>query len=266
MKLRNDARGVLAALTGLFVLGMTPAQQQISVVVNGRPVQFETIGPIEDRGRVLVPLRGVFEQMGAQVDWDSYNQRVTAAKGGTTIKLNIGSSYAMVNGNNIPLDVPAEIQNGSTMVPLRFISEAMGANVQWSAETSTVDIHTGITSAYRDRPAPTRIRRDGDLQQPRIVVPKENQQVGSPMILSGRGTPYATIMFHVTYSALTTLNEVRVHGTLDDTSVTADRDGHFRIAIDLGRVHGANKRFTVTAWCVDSNGRKSDSTVLNVFE
>jgi hypothetical protein len=114
--------------------------QQINVSVNGTPVVFQTGQPAMMGGRVMVPMRGVFEQLGASVTWDQAARQVVAAKGGTQVSLHIGDRFAMVNGQQVPMDTPAVIMGGSTMVPLRFISETLGATVDWNAANETVAI------------------------------------------------------------------------------------------------------------------------------
>ena len=138
---------VLAASTVFAAAAM--AQGGISVIVDGNPVTFHGVGPQEVNGRVLVPLRGVLEQMGAYVDWEPAGQLVTAQRGDTTIELRIGSTTARVNNSPVSLDVPAEIYRGNTMVPLRFMSEALGADVRWEPNQYAVVINTGSTSGAR---------------------------------------------------------------------------------------------------------------------
>jgi hypothetical protein len=91
-------------------------------------------------GRVLVPLRGVFERLGATVTWDPTSQTVLAQSGTTSVSLRIGSPQAFVNGQPQLLDVPAMLVGGRTLVPLRFVSQALGAGVTWDAPTSTIQI------------------------------------------------------------------------------------------------------------------------------
>src|SRR5262249_21594337 len=91
-------------------------------------------------GRVLVPLRGVFNRLGAIVTWDPGSQTVMAARGDTSIVLRIGDTQAHINGQPTLMDVPALLVGGRTMVPLRFISQALGSQVSWDAASSTVQI------------------------------------------------------------------------------------------------------------------------------
>lgn len=116
------------------------AQQPVNVTVNGQPVQFSGAPPQQVNGRVLVPLRGVFEQMGATVHWDQATQSIDAAREGTQVHLQIGSNIATINGNETRLDVPPMLIADTTMVPLRFVSEALGAEVNWNNSTETVAI------------------------------------------------------------------------------------------------------------------------------
>jgi hypothetical protein len=145
-KLSAIAAGLVAtaALAG--------AQGGISVIVDGTPVAFHGVGPQQVNGRVLVPLRGVLEQMGAYVDWDSAGQLVTAQRGDTTIELRIGQRSAQVNNQPMTLDVPAEIFHGSTMVPLRFMSEALGADVRWDPAQYAVVITSGSSTGISTQP------------------------------------------------------------------------------------------------------------------
>ena len=117
----------------------------VTVDVNGSPVNFPGQGPIESGGRVLVPLRGVLEKMGADVSYDSARREVHAVRRQSEITLPIGSTRATVDGRSVLLDAPARVVNGSTMVPLRFVAEALGAQVNYAPATSTVAIDTGAS-------------------------------------------------------------------------------------------------------------------------
>lgn len=159
------------ALTGItaLVLGMPAWADIVNVRVNGELVQFEGTQPREVNGRIMIPLRGVLEKMGARVDWIATDDTVIATRNGTEISLPIGSSTATVNGRSVTLDVPAMTIAGHTMVPLRFVSEALGANVVWLTDTQTVMIDTGnapTARAYR-RPRFDNSRADAA----RIILP-----------------------------------------------------------------------------------------------
>ncbi|MDI9449250.1 MAG: copper amine oxidase N-terminal domain-containing protein [Pelotomaculaceae bacterium] len=110
----------------------------VRVILNGRTLQFD-VPPIIENDRTLVPLRVIFEALGAGVEWDGATQTVRAERDGTIIKLVIGGK-AYVNDQPVELDVPAKIVNDRTLVPLRFVSEALGCRVEWFGDSMTVSI------------------------------------------------------------------------------------------------------------------------------
>ncbi|WP_338553534.1 CotH kinase family protein [Paenibacillus sp. KS-LC4] len=112
----------------------------ISVLLNGSKVSFDNQEPVNQSGRVLVPLRGIFEAFGAEVKWDAATKKITAVKDDRTVTLTIGSTTAYVNGTAVTLDVPASVVNGRTLVPVRFISEGLDMDAAWDAATATVRI------------------------------------------------------------------------------------------------------------------------------
>ncbi len=133
---------------------MAAQADNIAVRVNGDRVYFHGTQPRQINGRVMVPLRGVLEQLGANVEWNASADTVVATRGNTEINLPIGSRFATVNGREVRLDVPAMTLGGSTMVPLRFVSESLGANVVWLSQTQTVMIDSpGTFRAYRRQTA-----------------------------------------------------------------------------------------------------------------
>jgi len=97
-------------------------------------------GGILQNNRTLIPLRLVAEHLGASVDWNSQTKTVTIAQDGLSIKLTVNSDRIVVNDTELVIDVPVTQQYGSTYVPLRFVSQALGADVEWSqsAKQATV--------------------------------------------------------------------------------------------------------------------------------
>ncbi len=131
-------------ISGLLLLAAASVMSQsINVTIDGNPVRFVGTQPMAVQGRVMVPLRGVLEKMGAFVGWDAATRTVFAQKSSVDVQLPIGSRNATVNGRSVALDVPAQIIGGSTMVPLRFVGETLGADVAWNNATRTVTIATG---------------------------------------------------------------------------------------------------------------------------
>ncbi len=82
-------------------------------------------------GTILIPLRSMFEQMGATVSYDPASKTADVTKAGSDVKVTVGKPEVVINGETRPLDVPPEIYKGSVVVPVRVISEGMGAYVQW---------------------------------------------------------------------------------------------------------------------------------------
>lgn len=113
----------------------------ISVIINGDMLSLEQ-PPSIINGRTLVPLRAIFEALGATVEWDGVTQTITSTIDSTTIKLTIGNNILYKNGIAVALDVPAQLINGYTMVPVRAVAEAFGADVNWDDTTQTVYITT----------------------------------------------------------------------------------------------------------------------------
>ena len=103
---------------------------------NGNILGFD-VPPIIEDGSTLVPMRFLFEQMGADVEWDSETQTATATLDNTVVTFSIDNINAEVNKTSATMDVPARLINGKTMVPLRFLSENMGYDVDWDADSRT---------------------------------------------------------------------------------------------------------------------------------
>lgn len=120
-----------------------------SVLARGRQLKFDTPPVIKD-GRTLIPVRAVSEAFGAQVTWDPDTKTVTVVRGETTITLEIGAFTATVNGEETPLDVPSEIMNGRTVIPLRFVVESLGLSVEWESGTETVVIEDADDSEQEE--------------------------------------------------------------------------------------------------------------------
>ena len=109
-------------------------------MVEGEKVLFDVLPTIKD-GRTLVPLRAIFESLGAKVEWNGENQTITATKGETTVELKIGSKEMHVGEETKTLDVGPEIKDGRTLVPARAVAEAFGCTVDWDGEAQMVSIN-----------------------------------------------------------------------------------------------------------------------------
>lgn len=129
----------VALLISMFVSSIVFAEP-INVKVNGSQLKLD-VNPVSNDGITLVPLRSIFEALGATVEWDGATKTVTGTKGSTVVELQIDNNNAIINGNSVTLDVPAAIINGSTMVPVRFVAESFGAKVEWDDKTKSVLIN-----------------------------------------------------------------------------------------------------------------------------
>jgi len=116
-----------------------PPANEIKVILDGALLFFDVPPQIEN-GRTLVPLRAIFEALGAVIEWEGDTQTVTASKDGTVVVLTIGSAAPTINGQTIAIDQPGIIVNGRTLAPLRFVAEAFGGKVEWDAPTQTATI------------------------------------------------------------------------------------------------------------------------------
>lgn len=143
----------------------------IPVFVDGVQISFDQQPIIRD-DRTLVPLRGVFEALGATVYWNNDTRSVTAYKDDTTVELAIGSSTMYVNGQPKYLDVAGQIINDRTMVPLRAISEAFEAIVYWDNDTRTVRVYSDKSTIPSDPDEP-------DVEAPDVDTPN-NPDVSDP--------------------------------------------------------------------------------------
>ncbi|MCR8631433.1 stalk domain-containing protein [Paenibacillus radicis (ex Xue et al. 2023)] len=114
---------------------------QVSVAIDGKLQSYEQ-PPIIKEGSTLAPLRAIFESVGAAVSWDASTQTATGRKGNTTVSLKIGDRKAVKNGQTIELEVPAQLINGFTLAPARFVGEAFGGELQWDGKSRTVQIQT----------------------------------------------------------------------------------------------------------------------------
>ena len=109
--------------------------------MTAKKIEFDQI-PVIEEGRTLVPLRAIFEAIGAEVDWDDNTKTVTVKKDGTEISLTIDDKTAVKNGEKVELDVPAKIVNGRTLVPVRFIADCFGVDVDWDGVMQKVSLTT----------------------------------------------------------------------------------------------------------------------------
>ncbi|WP_234405492.1 copper amine oxidase N-terminal domain-containing protein [Paenibacillus sp. IHBB 10380] len=134
---------VIASIMIVSMLFQTQVQAApaISIYIDGVKLSTDQ-APMMISNRAMLPLRAIFEALDAKVFWNQKAKTVTAKKDGTTVVLKLGSRTATINNTTVKLDVPAQSKNGRTMVPVRFVSEAMGDEVTWNKSTGSVFITT----------------------------------------------------------------------------------------------------------------------------
>ncbi|MGB7047919.1 MAG: copper amine oxidase N-terminal domain-containing protein, partial [Candidatus Cybelea sp.] len=139
----------------------TPPSGQIPILFNDHHVytkpdllkQGRVLGAIVRNGTLLIPLRSMFEQMGATVSWDDGSKTATVSKPGAEVKVTVGKPEVVINGESRPLDVPPMVYQGVVVVPVRVISEGMGAYVQWVPDRRLVVVRY-IPATPPPSPAP----------------------------------------------------------------------------------------------------------------
>ncbi|QNK60376.1 hypothetical protein H7F31_00025 [Paenibacillus sp. PAMC21692] len=122
---------------------------EITATIDNRPIYFD-VAPQKINGRVMVPLRAIFESLGAEVGWENSTQRITGKKDGTEVIIHLNEMEAKVDGKTVRLDAAATKINGRTFVPARFVAESFGAEVKWDEIHKQVVINTGAV-ATEDR-------------------------------------------------------------------------------------------------------------------
>ncbi|KAF0194411.1 MAG: oligopeptide transport system substrate-binding protein [Bacillota bacterium] len=152
---------VLFIMFALFIGTISPALPvkastvPIKMVLNGKTLVSD-VSPVIQNGRTLVPFRVIFEALGSTVEWDEKTNTVAGYKGPMFVLLQPGSTRAWITGEEVKLDVGPVIISGRTMVPLRFVAETMGAQVDWVDATNTVVI------THTPDPVPT-AQKSGDF-------------------------------------------------------------------------------------------------------
>jgi len=172
---RFPATAVLALLPLAAAAQQTPSPELApiappSVVIDGTPVAFDQ-PPVMDAGRIFVPLRGVFERLGASVVFG--NGQINATSGSHTIGLHLGESTAIIDGTTRQLETPPMLVGGRVLVPLRFVAEALGAIVRFDANTQTAY----ITQPPAPRPMPATTPPPPPIVAPPPAVPQEAPSV-----------------------------------------------------------------------------------------
>ncbi|MBE5040087.1 copper amine oxidase N-terminal domain-containing protein [Ructibacterium gallinarum] len=138
-KITENCLMILLALSILYVSAWAdnPVPTNITIWLNGTQIQSD-VPPISENDRTLVPFRAIFEAMGAEVSWTEETQTASVTLGEITVETTIDTPTLKKNGIAIALDVPSRLINDRTMVPVRAISEALDALVDWNEDAQQV--------------------------------------------------------------------------------------------------------------------------------
>lgn len=141
----------------------------IRVMVDGAELAFD-VDPVIENDRTLVPMRLIFEALGAKVDWDEATRTALAVKGDVKISITIDSAELMKNSKAVALDAPARLIGGRTLVPVRAVSEGMGAKVDWNEASRTVQIVTSEEPSQPEKPEeqekPDKTQKPAEQEKP----------------------------------------------------------------------------------------------------
>lgn len=143
---------ILAAMLSLvMLLSVTwipaSADAEISVYLDGTKIEFD-VKPQIINNRTMVPIRAIFEKMGAIVDWDQSTSTAISTKNDTVVRMTVDSTNMYVNDQLVQMDVSPVVIDGRTLAPARFVAEAFGATVDWDQINSAVIISSMVTEEH----------------------------------------------------------------------------------------------------------------------
>ncbi len=149
-EVKNMKKAISSLLASVMLAGSAmsiSAADDIKVILDGSELMFD-VPPQIVEGRTLVPLRIIFEALGAEVDWNGETRTVTATKADTTVKMTVDDATVYVNETAVTLDVPPQIIDDRTLVPARAVAESFDADVAWNGEERIVTISSKSQEQY----------------------------------------------------------------------------------------------------------------------
>lgn len=249
---RLAAAALAASLLSFLSTAPAPAQS-VAIVVNGAGVTFDQ-PPVERAGRVFVPLRGVFERLGASVVYA--NGDINAQGNGRSVHLRIGSNQAVVNGQTLTMDVAPFLIGARTLVPLRFVAQSLGAAVNWNQSNNTVYIQGNGAPVNTGGNVPPGNAATNVINR---ISPAAGAHVGGNFTLSGHTRAGSHVHAVVTATASVLGGIVGVATGTNSYDTTANGAGIFAIPVSINTVSGGSLRITLTS--TSPNGVVSTRTI-----
>ena len=147
---------LLAIMLILGVSCVASAQSDIQVILDGRIIEFDQ-PPVIISDRTMVPMRAIYEALGAEVNWDAESRTASGTKTGITVSFTIDEALVDINYNEREIDAPATIVSDRTLVPVRALAEGFGLKVEWDAVNRIVFLY--------EQNSPVEILVDGKINK-----------------------------------------------------------------------------------------------------
>lgn len=187
---------ILLLSLNVFVSGVMA--DSIKVIVNGLEINFTDIKPfISEKGRTMVPLRFVSQALGAEVEWNGVNQSIVIEYNDKKIEMVVGDIKGKINGSEVLFELGPQLVGDRTVVPLRFISETLGAQVEWDGKSNTITITTLVDSDNKEKPVEVVQEEIKEFQgqpfKPSDLPTKAGYDIYRPNELNGGKIQYVTV-------------------------------------------------------------------------
>ena len=226
---RSAVKTLVIVLMFVILVSVQFFAYEIAVTIDGEPVYFAGQGPTIIDDRTMVPVRGVFEELGFYVEWNGETQTVTLADNNFEIIITIDSNTFTTNGIEHELDVPAQIIYGRTLLPIRAVLESVGFEVGWDGGTNTVTISSlpiiipfsDFFDEYEDEiPEPTSAITAMELPDRQLTYAERQEWIENYIAMGGP--------FEFELQLVLLVNEIRTENNLseviiDDTLMKAAR-------------------------------------------
>ncbi|MGZ0052917.1 copper amine oxidase N-terminal domain-containing protein [Brevibacillus gelatini] len=215
-----------------------PVQSAVKVEYNKKEIVFPDQKPLIRDSRTLVPIRPIAETLGFKVDWNEKTRTVTIDKGNDNIRLVVTQKIAKKNGQTINLDVPAQIVNQRTVVPVRFIAEALSYKVDWDQATQTVLIADQAVVEEEKPQEPAKPAEDNSKPEQASFFDKDSIsgksfRLGTMGIYEILGTVDPKAEVTVTLEGKTYEVEVKADGTFEFYRTTYDGIKNFTLKAEV---------------------------------